>query len=114
MNFAESVKQHILLINPRALCNAQIVEKPKNAQLEMPHFREMNVLNFDIFFDVNLLVRKKMNEELKAKQNDDDVPLISKPKKEVYEEANKRMGQLMLQGWTMLAEYCEGKYWQLN
>ena len=57
-------------------------------------------------------MRKNFKKELYAKHHEKEknVPLISKPKRKIYDQANKEMGTLMLQGWTMLAEHCNGKF----
>lgn len=30
------------------------------------------------------------------------------PSKKIYQEANKNLGNLLLKGWTMLSDHCEG------
>lgn len=54
-------------------------------------------------------MRQNKKTELLLEEQNNDTPLISKPSKKVFDEANKRMGTLMLKGYTMLAEHCNGK-----
>lgn len=55
----------------------------------------------------------KTTEEKKAPAKKEEEKVknveISQPTKEVFEESSMQMGKLMLSGWTMLAEFCEGR-----